>query len=46
MAWLLAQPSVGSVIAGAMTAEQATANAAAGDWVLTADEAAEVAALG
>ncbi len=41
-AWLLANPLVGSVIAGASRAEQVTANVAAGQWTLTADEKAEL----
>jgi aryl-alcohol dehydrogenase-like predicted oxidoreductase len=45
IAWLLAQRSVTSVIAGATRPEQVVANAAAATWVLTAEEAAEVAAL-
>ena len=36
--WLLAHPAVGSVIAGAMTEEQAEANATAGDWKMTIEE--------
>lgn len=44
--WLLAQPTVASVIAGATRPEQVAANANAATWVLTADEAAAVAALG
>ena len=43
--WLLAQPTVASVIAGATRPEQVAANAAAATWVLTAGEADEVAAL-
>lgn len=43
--WLLAQPSVVSVIAGATKPEQIAANVAAAAWTLTPDEAAEVAAL-
>jgi aryl-alcohol dehydrogenase-like predicted oxidoreductase len=39
---LAAQPAVASVIAGATSAEQARANAAAGTWELTADELAEL----
>lgn len=39
--WLLAQPTVASVIAGATKIEQIAANAAAGSWNLTADEVAE-----
>lgn len=44
-AWLLAEPAVSSVIAGATKAAQIQANAAAGDWVLTKDQKAEVDAL-
>jgi aryl-alcohol dehydrogenase-like predicted oxidoreductase len=44
-AWLLAHPVVSSVIAGATTAEQVRTNAAAGSWVLTPEERAEVDAL-
>ncbi len=40
--WLLAQPLVASVIAGASTPEQMRQNAGAIGWELTADEAAEV----
>ena len=40
--WLLAQAPVSSVIAGATRPEQVAANAAAGGWMLTADELAEV----
>jgi aryl-alcohol dehydrogenase-like predicted oxidoreductase len=43
--WLLAQPSVTSVIAGATKPEQITANVASAAWTLTATQAAEVAAL-
>jgi aryl-alcohol dehydrogenase-like predicted oxidoreductase len=42
VAGLAAQPAVASVIAGATSAEQATANAAAGDWELTAAELAQL----
>jgi aryl-alcohol dehydrogenase-like predicted oxidoreductase len=45
IAWLLAQRSVTSVIAGATRPEQVAANAAAATWVLSAAEAAAVAAL-
>jgi aryl-alcohol dehydrogenase-like predicted oxidoreductase len=38
--WLLAQPTVATVIAGAAKPGQAAANAAAGGWRLTPDEAA------
>jgi len=41
-AWLLAHPPVSSVIAGATTPEQITANARAADWHLSADEMAEL----
>jgi aryl-alcohol dehydrogenase-like predicted oxidoreductase len=45
IAWLLAQPSVTSVIAGATKPEQIAANVAAASWTLSADEAAAVAAI-
>jgi aryl-alcohol dehydrogenase-like predicted oxidoreductase len=38
IAGLAARPAVSSVIAGATTAEQVHANAAAGAWQLTADD--------
>jgi aryl-alcohol dehydrogenase-like predicted oxidoreductase len=38
IAWLLAQPQISSVIAGATRPEQVEANAKAAEWVLTADE--------
>ncbi|WP_341862040.1 aldo/keto reductase [Gymnodinialimonas sp. 57CJ19] len=41
-AWLLAQPQVASVMAGATRAEQVRANAAAVEWRLTADDLVEV----
>src|SRR5438270_10292220 len=41
-AWLLAQPTVASVIAGATKVEQIKANVAAGSWALTPAEVAEV----
>ena len=41
-AWLLAHPQVSSVIAGATTPEQITANAKAADWHLTAAEMDEL----
>jgi aryl-alcohol dehydrogenase-like predicted oxidoreductase len=44
-AWLAAQPTMGPVIAGATSAEQVQANVAAGQWQLTADEAAAVDAI-
>ena len=40
--WLLAQVPVSSVIAGATKPEQVAANVAAGGWVLTAEELAEL----
>jgi aryl-alcohol dehydrogenase-like predicted oxidoreductase len=44
--WLLSQPVVTSVIAGATSAGQVAANAASGGaWRLTADEMSEIAAL-
>lgn len=42
IAWLTAQPAVGSVIAGATRPGQVTANARAGSWRLTAEERAEI----
>jgi len=36
--WLAAQPTVGSVIAGASTPEQVRANAAAAQWIPTAED--------
>ena len=45
IAWLAAKPVVASVIAGATKPDQVRANAAAGAWVLTPDEVAEVDAL-
>ncbi len=41
--WLLSHPAVASVIAGAMAHAQVQANTQAIDWVLTAEERAEVA---
>jgi aryl-alcohol dehydrogenase-like predicted oxidoreductase len=43
--WLSSQSHVSSVISGATTAEQVDANASAVEWVLTAEEVEEVAAL-
>jgi len=43
--WLLAKPMVATVIAGARKVEQVTANVAAGDWKLTAEEVTEIEAL-
>ncbi|MBI2854978.1 MAG: aldo/keto reductase, partial [Chloroflexi bacterium] len=42
IAWLLSHPWLGSVIAGAMTAEQLSANAAAAGWKLTAEDVSEL----
>ncbi|MCS6910837.1 MAG: aldo/keto reductase, partial [Anaerolineales bacterium] len=42
IAWLLGQPQICSVIAGATKPEQVEANAAAAGWTLTPDELAEV----
>lgn len=41
-AWLLAHPEVSTVIAGATSLEQVSANAKAGDWELSATEMAEL----
>jgi aryl-alcohol dehydrogenase-like predicted oxidoreductase len=46
IAWLLAQQTVTSVIAGATRPEQIVANVAAAAWTLTPAEAAEVATIG
>jgi aryl-alcohol dehydrogenase-like predicted oxidoreductase len=43
--WLLAQPTVASVIAGARTSEQMRANAAAGAWKLSGAELGEIEAI-
>ena len=40
--WLLARPTVASVIAGAMKAEQVAQNVRAGQWQLNAQELAEI----
>jgi aryl-alcohol dehydrogenase-like predicted oxidoreductase len=45
IAWLAARSPVASVIAGATTVEQVRANAAAGSWLLSPEEVAEVDAL-
>ena len=42
---LAAQPGCSSVIAGAMTSEQVKANAAAAEWIPSADELAEIDAI-
>ena len=44
-AWLLANPTVGSVIAGATRAEQVVANAGAAGWHMTGEDVAEVNAI-
>ena len=44
-AWLLANPNVSSVIAGATRAEQVVGNAKAGGWSLTEEEYDEVTAM-
>jgi aryl-alcohol dehydrogenase-like predicted oxidoreductase len=45
-AWLLAQPALASVIAGATRPEQVTTNATCSEWVLDPDEAELVTRLG
>lgn len=45
LAWLAAQPMVASVIGGATRPEQVRANAHAAQWLLSPEEAAEVARL-
>jgi len=42
IAWLLAKPYVSTVIAGVRTKEQVSANVAAAEWRLTAEELNEV----
>jgi aryl-alcohol dehydrogenase-like predicted oxidoreductase len=44
-AWLLARPTVASVIAGATRPEQVAANAAAGEWALSPSDVGEVDAV-
>ena len=44
-AWLLARPSVASVIAGATKPEQVAANVAAGQWKPSAELLAQVDAI-
>lgn len=44
-AWLMAQPSVASVISGATKLEHVQSNAKAADWNLTAEELTEVNAI-
>jgi aryl-alcohol dehydrogenase-like predicted oxidoreductase len=41
-AWLLAKPTVASVIAGASTPQQVAVNAHTVDWTITAEELAEI----
>jgi aryl-alcohol dehydrogenase-like predicted oxidoreductase len=45
IAWLLAQPQVSSVIAGAAEVEHVQANVKAGEWVLTAEDISAVAQI-
>jgi len=45
VSWLAAQPCVSSVIAGAKTPEQAKANAAAANWLLSKEELAQIDAI-
>ena len=45
MSWLAHLPQMGSVIAGATSAEQVRANAGAAGWVLSADDRASVDAI-
>ncbi|MDP3879714.1 MAG: aldo/keto reductase [Dehalococcoidales bacterium] len=45
ISWLLSKPWVSSIIAGAKTVEQVSANAAPADWKLTAEEMADVEAI-
>ena len=43
--WLLARPTVASVIAGATKPEQLDANAKAAGWALTAEDLTEIDAM-
>jgi aryl-alcohol dehydrogenase-like predicted oxidoreductase len=45
IAWLLANPLVGSVITGVSTPEQLRSNVAASEWQLTGEDIREVTAL-
>ncbi len=45
MGWLVSNPAVASVIAGATKASQVVANVAAVDWSMTSGQRAEIAAL-
>ncbi len=45
IAWIAAHPPVASVIAGATSPEQVSANVAAADWVLDDDDMAEIEGL-
>ena len=45
VAWLASQPEVSTVIAGVTSIAQVEENVRAGEWVLTADEVAEVGGL-
>jgi aryl-alcohol dehydrogenase-like predicted oxidoreductase len=45
MSWLVSNPLVASVIAGATKPDQVVANVAASGWVLTAADRAEVDAI-
>jgi aryl-alcohol dehydrogenase-like predicted oxidoreductase len=42
---LAAKPAVASVIAGATSADQVRSNAAAGEWIPTSDDLAELDAI-
>lgn len=45
IAWLLAEPTVSSVISGATNPDQVSENARAGEWELSAEESAQVRAI-
>ena len=45
LAWLLANPAVGCVITGVSNPEQVAMNAKASEWVLSADEKAQLDAI-
>ncbi len=45
LAWLLANPAVGTIIAGASNPEQMAANARAAEWVLSSEEKKQINAI-
>jgi aryl-alcohol dehydrogenase-like predicted oxidoreductase len=45
ISWVLSEPAVATVLAGASSAEQMTANARSGSWKLSAEEVGEIRAI-